>query len=193
MKKELIETIKIEDGKVCNIEWHNRRLHKSILALFHQKSSIELQKYILPPTKKGLFRCRILYDTQIKAIEYFSYYPKEFKSFQILQSQLDYSYKYSNRSELNQLLKESYADEIIIEKDNLLTDTSIANIAFYDGKSWLTPKKPLLEGTTRARLINEGFLKLHDIKKEDIKNYSHFALMNAMIGFQIQKSINIQL
>ena len=73
-----------------------------------------------------------------------------------------------------------------------MTDTTIANIAFFDGKTWFTPTTPLLQGTTRARLIDEGFLKLRDIKKEDIKEYSRFALMNAMIGFCIQNSVQIQ-
>ena len=108
-----------------------------------------------------------------------------------MHSTLDYRYKFNDRSKLTLLLDKNY-DEIIIEKDGLLTDTSIANIAFYNGKEWLTPKTPLLEGTTRERLLKEKFLKLENIKKENIKNYSHFALMNAMIGFQIQKSINIK-
>ena len=109
----------------------------------------------------------------------------------MIQSQLDYEYKYTNRSIFEKLLKDY--NEIIIEKDGLLTDTTIANIAFLEEDKWITPKKPLLKGTTRAKLIKEGFLHERDIRKESLKNYSNFALMNAMIGFQIQKSVNIQI
>ena len=190
--KELLETIKIEDGKIFNLEWHNRRLNRSRLELFSLYKPIDLANYIDAPPAQGVYRCRVVYDTEIKSVEYLPYTPKLFKHFKIVQSNLAYSYKYSDRSQLNKLISKEY-DEIIIEKDNLLTDTSIANIAFYDGQVWLTPSTPLLKGTTRERLLHEGFLKTKDIKKEHIKNYSHFALMNAMIGFQIQKSITIQI
>jgi len=185
MKRTLFETIKIEDGQIFNLEWHNRRFNKSQKEFFSKPSTTDLKEFISPP-RTGLFRCKIIYDTEIQSVEYFPYQAKTFHSFKIIPSQLEYDYKYSDRSEFQHLLA-SY-DEIIIEKNGLLTDTTIANIAFLDGEQWLTPKTPLLEGTTRARLLDEGFLKLENIKKENIKNYTHFALMNAMIGFQIQKA-----
>ncbi len=189
MSTNLFETIKIEDGKIFNLKWHNQRFNQSRKELFNSHLIIDLKKFITPP-KTGLYRCKIIYNETIQSIEYFPYKIKEIKTFKIVPSQLNYSYKYLNRVPFQKLLK-AY-DEIIIEKNGLLTDTTIANIAFFDGESWLTPKKPLLAGTTRARLLDEGFLKLEDIKKENIKNYSNFALMNAMIGFRIQKSVHIQ-
>jgi len=192
----LFETIKIESGQVKNIKWHNQRFNKARFELFGEKEQLDLQTYITPPSR-GVHRCRIVYDKNIQSINYFPYATKLFKTFTVVNSNLNYAYKYNDRSDLEELLKSPLSkkiyDEIIIEKNGLLTDTSIANIAFYNGKYWFTPKVPLLEGTTRARLLEEGFLKLKNIKKENIKNYSHFALMNAMIGFQIQKSVSIRL
>jgi 4-amino-4-deoxychorismate lyase len=189
MDNTLFETIKIKNGQIFNLDWHNRRFNKSQKELFNNSLPIDLKEFISPP-KTGLHRCKIIYDTKVQSVEYFPYERKNFQDFKIIKSQLDYKYKYTNRLEFQKLLKDH--DEIIIEKNGLLTDTSIANIAFFDGKSWLTPAIPLLKGTTRARLIDEGFLKLSDIKKENIKDYSNFALMNAMIGFCIQKSVSIQ-
>lgn len=186
--KKLFETIKVEDGQLLNIEWHNRRFNKSRLELFNIEEEIDLKEYITNIPQNGLYRCRVLYSQEIESILFFTYTPKKFTSFKIIKSSLSYNYKFDDRSEINTLKDDSF-DEIIIEKEGLLTDTSIANIAFFDGKRWITPKKPLLEGTTRARLLHKGFLTLKNIKKEHIKNYSHFALMNAMIGFQIQKSV----
>ena len=188
---QLFETIKIEDGKIFNLKWHNQRLNRSRLELFSLYEPLNLANYIDTPPQ-GLYRCRILYDVEVKSVHYIPYTSKTFNTFKIIQSNLKYNYKFDDRLELNNLIQKDY-DEIIIEKDGFLTDTSIANIAFYDGQDWSTPRIPLLRGTTRERLLDEGFLKLKNIKKEDIKNYSHFALMNAMIGFQIQKSINIRL
>jgi 4-amino-4-deoxychorismate lyase len=186
----LFETIKVENGKIFNLKWHNQRFNKSRKELFSSTTTIDLKAFISPP-KIGLYRCKIIYDNNIHSVEYFPYKVKSLKHFKVVKSQLDYKYKYTNRLTFQALLKEH--DEIIIEKDGLLTDTSIANIAFFDGKTWFTPTTPLLEGTTRARLLNKGFLKLTNIRKEDIKNYSNFALMNAMIGFRIQKSVQIQI
>ena len=188
---ELLETIKIEDSKILNIKWHNQRCNKSRLELFQEKKLLSLEEFIEPP-KEGLYRCRILYDKDINSVEYIPYTPKKINSFKIVQSNIDYSYKYGNREELNALHNPDY-DEVIIEKDGYLTDTSIANIAFYDGTNWFTPASPLLKGTIREKLLSERFLIVKNIKSQDIQSYSHFALMNAMIGFQIQKSIQIKL
>ena len=55
-------------------------------------------------------------------------------------------------------------DDILIVKNGLLTDTSIANIALYDGNDWYTPLHPLLKGTKRAELLDKGVLKEKEIK-----------------------------
>jgi 4-amino-4-deoxychorismate lyase len=189
MNSLLLETIKIENGRIENIEWHNQRCNKSRAELFNTKSALNLETFITaPPT--GLYRCRITYKHDIHSIEYIPYTPRIFNEFTIVKSQIDYAYKYANREALNSLQK-PYNSEIIIEKDGFLTDTSIANIAFYTGKEWLTPKTPLLEGTMRAKLLYNNFLTPKNIRKEELQNFSHFALMNAMIGFQIQKNVNI--
>jgi len=192
MNPLLFETIKIEDGQIKNILWHNKRCNKSRRELFDKKIEIDLKKYINPPSK-GLYRCRIVYDKTIQSVKYIPYSPKKIESLRVVPSQLDYRYKYNNRDEINQLLSDYGEGEIIIEKDGLLTDTSIANIAFYTGKIWITPQKPLLEGTIRAKMLDKKLLTLENIRKEELKKFSHFALMNAMIGFQIQKNINIKL
>ena len=190
MSSQLLETIKIVDGKIYNIEWHNNRFNKSREKLFQKKEILNLEGFITPP-KRGLYRCRILYGKDIDSIEYIPYTPKIIESIKIVKSDIDYSYKYSDRKEINSLLKRSF-DDIIIEKDGFLTDTSIANIAFYNGQQWVTPKKPLLHGTMREQLLYENFLIVKNIKSREIQNFSHFALMNAMIGFQIQKRITIK-
>ena len=187
----LIETIKIEDGKIYNLKWHNQRCNRSRLELFGC-DAIRLEDYIKDYPQKGLFRCRVLYSKDIIKVEYIPYKKREFKSFKIVSSDIEYSYKYSNRDKLDSLKEQNIPyDDIIIQKDGLLTDTTIANIAFFDGESWITPKKPLLRGTVREKLLNQNFLIAKDINSDDLKHFCNFALMNAMIGFQIQKNITI--
>ena len=187
----LLETIKIEDGKIHNLSYHQQRCNQSRQALFQSADTLELSSIINPP-KKGLYRCRILYGETLHSIDYIPYTPKKIQTLRIVPSDIDYSLKYANRDSLNALLESNKdVDEVIIEKNGYLTDTTISNIAFYDGEQWFTPAKPLLEGTIRAKLIDEGFLQVKDVKREDLYHYSQVALMNAMIGFKIINDIKI--
>ena len=187
----LLETIKIEDGIIHNLSYHQARCDKSRKELFRSPDKLDLSSVIRAPVT-GLYRCRILYNEIIHSIEYIPYMPKEIHTLKIIPSNIKYDHKYADRKELNNLLQiQKGIDEIIIEKEGYLTDTTIANIAFYDGKQWFTPMKPLLEGTMRAKLLEEGFLRTKKIKKQDLKNYTHVALMNAMLGFKPIKDIQI--
>jgi len=192
-QNKLIETIKIENGEISNIKWHNLRFNRTRKELFGIDNSIDLEDFIKIPINKGLFCCRILYNREIVSIESTPYKAKLFKTFKIVESDIEYMYKYENRMSIEKLKAEAFPyNEIIMKKEGLLTDTSIANIAFYNGEEWITPKKPLLKGTMRANLLESNQLIEKDIKEEELNSFSHFALMNAMIGFQIQKNIIIQ-
>ena len=83
-------------------------------------------------------------------------------------------------------------DEIIIVKNNLICDTSKANIAIFLNKEWLTPKIPLLKGTTMQRYINNGTLKQKDITVDMLKQSSKIALLNAMIDFDIINNFSLK-
>ncbi len=183
----LLETICIQNGKVQYLEYHNQRFHKTQRDLFGVYSDFDLNSVIIAPTQ-GLYRCRILYDRDIQSIEYIPYEGKEVKNIALVQSDIEYNYKYANRKALDTLLASaSNCDDILIHRDSLLRDTTIANVALQKNGQWFTPKEPLLAGTTRQRLIDSGLLIPKSIKLDKIKSYDSFALMNAMIGF---KTIN---
>ncbi len=187
----LLETIKCEDGRISNLIYHQKRCNKSRKELFHSTDTLDLASAIIPP-KNGLYRCRIIYAKHIESIEYIPYTPKKITSLKVVSSSLDYHLKYTNRDTFNKLLfLHDDVDEIIIEKEGYLTDTTIANIAFYNGKQWVTPLNPLLKGTMRQKLIDEGFLQTKQIKKEDLSQYSQVALINAMVRFKILNHFNI--
>jgi 4-amino-4-deoxychorismate lyase len=188
----LLETIKIEDGKPSNLSYHQTRFDKSKKDLFTLTDKTDLSSVIQVP-EKGLYRCRIIYDENIISIEYIPYKERNIEKLKVVPSNINYDYKYANREAFSKLLqKYSDYDEIIIEKNGYLTDTTISNIAFYDGNKWVTPEYPLLEGTMRAKLLDEGFLHKKMIKKKDLKNYSQIALMNSMIGFKILNDFYIE-
>ncbi len=188
----LLETIRIYNGEVENLEYHQQRFDHSRKVLFGYTSSLDLKSKISAPPI-GLIRCRILYNTDIRSVEYIPYTPRNLKTFTVVKSDIDYSHKFADRSMLENL-KNLYpqSDEIIIEKDGYLTDTTISNIAFFKDKEWITPSNPLLKGTMRAKLLKEGFLKEKPIYKEELPSFQGFALINAMIGFAQIHDFNIK-
>ena len=182
----LLETIRIQNGQAQYLEYHNQRFRKSQRDLFGIHNDFDISSVITAPTQEGLYRCRILYDRDIQSIEYIAYQAKEIKKIALIQSDMEYRYKYLNRDTLDALLASSAdADDILIHKDSLIRDTTIANIALEKNGKWFTPEEPLLAGTTRQRLIDSGRLIPKSIKMDEIESYDSFALMNAMIGFKV--------
>ena len=165
-----IETIRIEQGKACHF-WPDC-------------AGIELGEYLkLTPEMSGM-KCRVIYDGGgIKEISYEAYQMRPVHSLQLVYSDdIDYTYKSTDREALNRLFAcRGERDDILIVRRGLLTDTSIANIALFDGKDWFTPKLPLLRGTCRTALIDSGIIKEKNIRPEELSSYSFVRLFNAMI------------
>ena len=181
----LLETISIVAGKVENIIYHNRRLNRSRKELYNLDKQIDLNDFISPPDAR-YYRCRVLYAREVESIEYIPYTTRHIQKILLVDSEIEYGYKYADRTEIDHLLKmHEDCDDILIVKDGFVTDTTIANVAFLKNGIWYTPRTPLLEGTTRGRLIDNGFLSTQDINKNDIFDYDGFAIMNAMIDFKI--------
>lgn len=74
-------------------------------------------------------------------------------------------------------------DEILIINNGLVTDCFYYNVAFWDGRHWLTPKSPLLAGTARTRLLDNDIIKEKDISSTAINSYEKICLFNALNDF----------
>ncbi|MEN8146196.1 MAG: aminotransferase class IV family protein [Campylobacterota bacterium] len=183
MSKQLLETVRCENGHAEHLAYHQQRVERS-LKQSGSDTYYDLVSLISPPDD-ALYRCRIVYDDSSLHITYFPYQKRVIRTLQPIQADhLDYALKYADRTELDRLFaQKGDADEILIVKNGLVTDTSIANIAFFNGTKWLTPKHPLLKGTTRARLLDEKKIFESEIHLGDLNKFTAFALLNAMIGF----------
>lgn len=186
-KKLFFETIKCFEGEPYNLNYHNKRIAKTI------GKNIDLNEYIYPISDE-LLKCKVIYSSdEIIDICYSKYAPKNPKRFKIIiNDEINYKYKSLDREEIETLynLKQE-ADEIIIVKDGYVTDTSIANIAIEKNGIWFTPNNPLLEGTTRERLLELGSIKKYPLTLQDLKSCTKLAIMNAMIGFQEVKEFEL--
>jgi 4-amino-4-deoxychorismate lyase len=183
---KLLETIKIVNGAAPFLAFHNARLNKSREILFNAKDEIDLKNFIQAP-QSGIYKCRIIYAKTIETIEYSPLQNRNFKTFKVIENDnITYPFKYLNRENLNHLMQfKGQADDILIVKKGLVTETSIANVAFLHQDKWLTPSMPLLKGTTRERLLREKKVVEATIRLEDLKNISKMAIMNALLGFYL--------
>lgn len=187
MKNNLFETIKILNGKIYSLAYHQQRCDNSLKAL-HVKKRYNLKNLIHPP-RHGLFRCKITYNEKAIQVHYHQYHFNPIDSLQLVTSNIDYSLKFQDRKELDTLFNQrKKSEDVIIVKNSYLTDTTKANIVLFDGSTWYTPKIPLLFGTTRERLLDTKKIYTLDIKTQDIDKFSQIAIINAMIGFYIVKN-----
>lgn len=152
----------------------------------HRSTGVKFELSFLSPPPCGTYRCKIVYDNvQIISVEYQPYVKKEIKKLKPVESGIEYSKKYLDRSEIAKLLMSADdADDIIIVKNGLITDSSIANIALLKNGVWITPKRPLLNGTMREKLLTEGLLKEVDIPAKNLAEFEAIAIMNALRGFE---------
>lgn len=181
-----IETIRIEDGNISNINYHIERLNRTRAIFWKNCSPLDLRDYIHPWDSQGIHKCRIVYEKDIDEVTYTPYRMRQVSSLRLIPYDgIDYTYKSANRDELNALYAQrGTADDILIVKNGYLTDTSIANIALYNGERWVTPAHPLLRGTKRAELLDKQLLVEKDIAPSQLKGYSHVMLFNAMIDWK---------
>ena len=149
----------------------------------------QLEECITVPENclSGKVKCRILYDAHHFGLHYSGYDLKPPSSLKLvhISSAEDYRYKYADRSLLTELFEQREdADDVLIIREDWVTDTSIANIAFIKNGSWYTPSIPLLAGTTWKRLISERILIPRPINQLEIQTFEGFKIFNAMVSFE---------
>lgn len=185
----LFETIKVFERKLINIDYHNQRLNRTRRLLFRSVEEIDLNNIISIPDDidNGLYKCRITYDKkEFGEAEFSPYKLRRISSLKIVHcDEIDYSFKYCDRSVINDLLsRKGDCDDILIIKNGFVSDTSICNILFYNGTDWITPAAPLLKGTMKTKLLQENKIIEGKIKEKDLKKYSMAALINAFRGLE---------
>ena len=192
---QLLETIYLKDGQFQNIEYHNARIANAQKDLFERISTINIDKNIKIPTenKIGEYRCRLIYNTDFQEISFIPYKQKPIKKLKLVDiGDWNYQYKYADRSFLNKLLEEnSDVDEVIMTQHGFITDCTIANLAFYDGRNWFTPSTPLLKGTKRSQLLDKGLITEREISVADIYQYEGVCLINCFRNLGLKNLIRI--
>jgi 4-amino-4-deoxychorismate lyase len=181
----LIESIKIDTGQICNPSYHTRRLNETRRALFGADDTIEITDSITVPREamNGIYKCRVIYSEKIIDVTFEKYTRRNIGTLKLVyDDEIDYPYKYEDKTRLLSLREfRETCDDILIVKNGNISDTSFSNIAFYDGRRWITPAAPLLKGTKRAYLLTEGLITEDDITVSNIRLFRKASLINAML------------
>ncbi|WP_051230932.1 aminotransferase class IV [Segatella albensis] len=180
-----IETIRIKDGITMNLDYHLKRLNRTREHFWPRCQRIGADE-LLPniPSSESLQKLRVIYNKDIITQDLSSYTRKNIEILSIIEDNtIDYTWKSTDRKVLTSLRAQapSYADEVIIIKNGCVTDTSYTNICFFDGKEWLTPDTPLLQGTMRRYLLDKGVIREVRIRRKDIQYFKKVSLINAMM------------
>ncbi|GGP03825.1 4-amino-4-deoxychorismate lyase [Cloacibacterium rupense] len=195
-----IESIKIEDQEVFLLNLHQKRVNDTF-AHFGVQGSIDLEKIVkdLEIDEDGFFKLRIVYDLNKNyKTQLIPYAIAEINNFQLVENNTyDYAFKFEDRKEFERMKTKAKTEEIIIVKNNCITDTSYTNLLFLKGETWYTPTTYLLNGVMRQHLLATKKIKETEITLQNIKEFSHFQMINSMNDFDdmfiypIQRIVNL--
>jgi len=170
------------DGGYRNLSYHQHRVDKTFETYFPWEDPLSIRTLLPSLDVPGKHKVRIVYDDSAHKVEVSAYFPAPLNSMRLVTDNLiEYGLKSTNRKRLLQLKENAQVDDIIIVKKGFVTDGSISNLAFWNGKQWVTPATYLLNGVKRRSLLKSGNLIEKEIKESDINQYEKVTLINAML------------
>jgi len=191
----LFETIIVKNGSFCNLRYHSERMNDARRILLHSSSDIDLQAMlsVTESSNTGVFRCRVDYGIDIQKTIFTPYQIRKIETLQmVIDNEIDYQLKYTDRARFEEMKSKSKANEILIVKNEFITDTSFSNIIFFDWENkWVTPTTPLLKGTKRKELLEKGMIHEKEIRPYDLKDFTKARLINAMLDMEDGEEIEI--
>ena len=193
---QLLESIYLNNGVFRNLSYHEQRMRKSMRDLFDLEMTIELSTLLtgmkFPLT--GLYKTRIIYDAEIRKIEFVPYVVNPVRSLKLIHSDgISYEHKFLDRSSLNSLYDQrGKSDDVLMLKNGFIMDTYYANIIFKKDNLWYTPKHYLLNGTMRQYLLEKGVIWEAVIDENNYTQYQSCKLINSMLAMDAEE-ISIEL
>ena len=193
---ELVETMCLIDGAVVRWHFHLARMQAACQALGWRNISEDLSELwavtsaqMPEDCRQGRTMARIVYGAEgIRSITFQSYAPRLVRSLRlVVADHVDYALKSTDRRVITECFdRRKGCDDVLMVRHNLLTDTSIANIALWHEQHnrWYTPARPLLRGTHRAALLRAG--TIHEdtaLTLDRLSEFSRIRLFNAMLAW----------
>ena len=187
----LVETIKIQNGCFINADLHQRRMNHARKILLGAYKPYDLLGFLdhLQVPNGGLYKCRLIYSYEILDIQINPYEVRKIAALQLVyDDNVEYSFKMLDRLLLDELFQQKgIADEILVVKHSMITDTYYYNVVFQKDDLYYTPANPLLKGVQREVLLKNRQISRKMIKDKDIYKYDFIHLINAMTPLHVIK------
>ena len=194
---QFIESICCINKQLRNLGFHQARFDRTRNDNFTEINPILLDEIIKFPADltDEKYKVRIVYDREIQSVEFLPYQMKSINSIQLFEidPKINYTYKYSDRSFLDEFLKEAQTDDLVLIKSNYITDCTYSNLVFFDGENWFTPRSVLLKGTMREALLQSNQISERNIKVSDLANFKSFKRINAMMNLEESEEFDVRL
>ncbi len=192
----LFESIRVFNGSFRNLALHEKRMQLAQKQLYGKSIFFNLAFFLntFNPPQNGLYKCRLSYGEELSVPEFLPYHKKNIQSLRLVESNnIEYSLKLTDRSSIQNLFEQrNDCDDVLIIRNGLVTDTSYCNIIFENEMGLFSPQNPLLKGVQRALLLQQRKIETAIIRVDDIKKYSFFYLINAMIPLEEAKKIPVE-
>ncbi len=191
----LIESIRLEDGRLPLLDLHQSRLERAQKRFFPKEKSLRLGSLLrdsdLP--EAGMFKVRIVYGKRLHKLEVQPYQLRRIDTLQLVDATgLNYTHKFADREAIQNLWKQrNGADDVLMAQCGYIMDTSYANVALHDGYHWYTPAWPLLRGVRRCHLIRQNQLRPKLIRVKDLRQFKEIRMFNAMVGWEESRPLAI--
>ncbi len=188
-----LETVCIKNNVPQHINAHLQRMRETARHYGFQAPELpDLTAHIPMELRDKKVKCSITYREEILQITFTDYVAKKINSLKLVDSDVQYAFKFSDRSVLNDLLqKKGICDEILIVQDNCITDTTISNVVFKKGTDFFTSDTFLLNGVKRRRLLQENKIKEMRITTDILYNFESVFFINAMLDIENQRGVPI--
>lgn len=196
-----IETIRVENGKINNLDLHVKRSSDAIQRHFGMSYVIPFEQLLeehfhkAQPQKKqpqkegslydGVYKFRVVYSNKVLKHTLTRYSPQPLKTLKMIEcNNIEYGYKYEDRSRIESLRAlRGACDDILIIKNGFVTDTSYGNLLFKlkTDNNLYTPDTFLLNGTKREYMLTYGIISERELRIENISECESFYMINAMV------------
>ncbi len=180
------ETLRIEERKVHQLEYHQKRIGKTFKVFYPEFEPIDLKEVFqdFPPEKEKT-KCKLSYNSNFFTFECSPYQEQIHQAFKIIPADgYDYSFKYTKRDFFNDHKNKYPEHELIFTKNGKITDTTYSNLVFEIKGRWFTPKTCLLKGTQRDYLLTKKKISKMDIDINELRNIKKFKLINALLDLE---------
>ena len=178
-----IETLRSEGGKLHGLDRHLARLRETVLAHGGTLREDEVLHYLssIPLPTEGIHRLtHQIIPYQRRAIHHLQLCT--------LPPRFTYRYKYADRSYFlkAQSTLPPETEALFLLPDGRISDTTFTNILLeLEDGSLVTPACPLLKGTQRGFLIEQGLVyEQNHLTPKDLARCRSIRLINAMLPLE---------